>query len=121
MIATSTEEQDRPLEWLSRLQDAGAYGALVEDAGSLALAAHRLAAAVCRARSVPTELPTLSELQVAARTITLACGLPAPTARAMLQACALAGCLVIEPIERAPAPRSMAPRWIDGDASGYAY
>jgi hypothetical protein len=68
----STEENDRPAEWLRRFdEDAGRYHALVRESGGLAIAAYRLARAHCRVQPVPTGVPTHTELWAAARHISL--------------------------------------------------
>ncbi len=71
----TTEEVDRPTEWLRSLcEDRRQYRRLLADAGSLALAAYRLARARCRVQPVPSWVPTLSELRVAAEEIARAAG-----------------------------------------------
>ena len=100
----TTAEQERPAEWLDALKDEGGYGRLLADAGSLAVAAHRLARALCRTREIPSSLPTLRELEAAARLLAQTCDLATPSGRVLLQACDLAGLDVIEPIERTPTP-----------------
>jgi hypothetical protein len=100
----STAERERPAEWLDALRDEGGYGRLLADAGSLAVAAHRVACALCRTQAMPSALPTLRELEVAARLVAGACGLSAPSGRVLLQTCDLAGLDVIEPLERTPSP-----------------
>ena len=68
----STEENDRPAEWLRRFdEDAGRYHALVRESGGLAIAAYRLARAHCRVQPVPNGVPTHTELWAAARRISL--------------------------------------------------
>jgi hypothetical protein len=77
----STEESDRPAEWLRRFdEDAGRYVALMRESGGLALAAYRLARAHCRVQPVPSGVPTHTELWAAARRITLRVPVPAATA-----------------------------------------
>lgn len=64
------DEIERPSEWLRRLrEDPQCYHLLLEDAGSLALAAHRIACARCRTRPTAMNVPTGSELHAAAREI----------------------------------------------------
>jgi len=66
----SKEELERPVEWLRRLQEEPRrYGHLVEETGSLVLAAHRLASARCRAGARWASVPTGTELHAAAREI----------------------------------------------------
>lgn len=70
-MITSTEEIERPTEWLRSLEEGRqSYQWLLHDAGSLATAAYRLACARCRVQPVPTGIPTARELYAAARTIT---------------------------------------------------
>ena len=116
----STAERERPAEWLDALRDEGGYGRLLSDAGSLAVAAHRVACALCRTRAMPSALPTLRELEAAARLVAGACGVAAPSSRVLLQTCDLAGLDVIEPLERTPSPLRVAEHRID-DVQAYAY
>ncbi len=70
MITRNTEEAQRPLEWLLRFEeDARRYRALLEDSGSLAVAAYRLARARCRVQPTPSKVPTPMELWAAAQSI----------------------------------------------------
>jgi hypothetical protein len=121
MMVRITAEQERPAEWLDALKDGGGYRALVDEAGSLGVAAHRLARALCRVCPTPMALPTLRELVAAARVLGEECSLPVPSAQALLQACDLEDLVVIEPLERTPAPRRVAIRPADGEAAMYAY
>jgi hypothetical protein len=106
MMFPTSEEQERPAEWLSRLLGSGGYRALLKETASLPLAAYRLSCAICRVRPVTMAVPTLGELTAAARTLAAACDQTAPSASALLEACADAGLLVIEPMTRAIASRS---------------
>lgn len=100
-MSTSTEETERPTEWLRSLQEGRrAYRWLVEDAGSLALAAYRLARARCRVQPVPTLIPTVTELGAAARRIQAATGSPALCLVLLIDECEAAGLPVIAPISR---------------------
>ena len=64
------EELERPGEWLRRLrEDSGLYGSLLDEAGSLALAAHRVASARCRIGATAVAVPNGRELYAAAREI----------------------------------------------------
>ena len=99
-MITSTDEIERPTEWLRSLQEGRRdYHWLLCDAGSLALAAYRLACARCRVQPVPTRIPTARELYAAARTIARFVGhrdIPQP---ALLVAdCNFAGLPVIAPL-----------------------
>ena len=116
----STAEQERPAEWLEALKDEG-YGQLLASAGSIAVAAHRLARALCRSRELPSSLPTLRELEAAARLLAEDCELAVPSSRVLAQTCELAGLDVIEPIERTPTPPASLVRRIDVDVRAYAY
>lgn len=97
MIAT-TEEQERPHEWIQRIVEGREYRSLVDDAGDIAFAAYRLARALCRIRPVPTSVPTLRELVAAAVEIGNACGIRVPPTTHLAEACDAAGLLVIEPV-----------------------
>ena len=116
----ATAEQERPAEWLETLQDDGAYEWLLADSGSLAVAAHRLARATCRTRALPSSLPTVRELEAAARALSDVCGIAVPSTRCLLQSCELADLVVIEPLERTPSPRR-ATYSVDTDAAAHSY
>lgn len=99
----STEEIERPTEWLRSLQEGRRqYRWLLEDAGSLALAAYRLSRARCRVQPVPSMIPTLGELCAAARFIRRETGTkaPVPCASLLLADCEAAGLEVIAPASR---------------------
>jgi hypothetical protein len=119
--ASNSAEQERPAEWLDALKDEGGYEGLLGDAGGLAAAAHRLARAICRTRSIPTSLPTVRELESAARTLAAECEVAVPSTLVLVQACELAGLTVIEPMERTPTPRRVASYAIDTEATAYSY
>jgi hypothetical protein len=106
MMPTS-EEQDRPHEWILRIVEGREYGALVDDAGDLALAAYRLARALCRIRPVPTSVPTLREIAAAAAEIADACGMFVPSGTSLVEACEAAGFVVIEPVFRVVQKRAV--------------
>jgi hypothetical protein len=97
MTATN-EEQERPHEWIQRIVEGGEYRSLLDEAGDIALAAYRLARALCRIRPVPTSVPTLRELVAAAAEIGNACGLRVPPGMHLAEACEAQGLLVIEPL-----------------------
>lgn len=64
------EEIERPNEWLRQLQEEPQrYRLLLDDAGSLALAAHRIACARCRTGATSMAVPTGTEVHAAAREI----------------------------------------------------
>jgi hypothetical protein len=66
-----------PIEWLRGLdENEGGYAALLDEAGSLAVAAFKLAKARCQVWATPTEVPTSRELRAAARVIAERVGLP---------------------------------------------
>ena len=100
MITTSAEELERPGEWLRAVLEGRHYRWLLEDAGSLAVAAYRLARARCRIQPMPTPIPTLAELCVAARRMAEGCGLSQPPVALILDECDRAGLLVIAPASR---------------------
>jgi hypothetical protein len=70
MKSRCTEEAHRPAEWLLRFEEnRHRYLELLEESGSLAVAAYRLARARCRVQPVSCAVPTSSELWSAARRI----------------------------------------------------
>lgn len=100
-MSRNTEETERPTEWLRSLQEGRrAYRWLVEDAGSLAVAAYRLARARCRVQPVPTLIPTVTELCAAARRIHEATGGALLCTSLLLDECEAAGLQVIAPLSR---------------------
>ena len=100
MITTSAEELERPGEWLRAMFEGRRYRWLLEDAGSVTVAAYRLARARCRIQPMPTPIPTLAELCVAVRSVAEGCGLSEPPMALMLDECDRAGLLVIAPVSR---------------------
>lgn len=59
-----------PIEWLNELiQERDGYRRLLEQSGSLTVAAHRLAQARCITRERSTHVPTRVEVRAAAREI----------------------------------------------------
>lgn len=105
MRITTTEETERPTEWLRRLAENRAlYQKLIESAGGLALAAYRLARARCRVQAVPTTVPTVAELRVAAHEITRYVGMRTTLHVGQLIAdCEQAGLPVIVPMNASAA------------------
>lgn len=99
VMICSTDELERPAEWLRRFADgAPAYRALLEESGSLAVAAHRLACARCRIQPMAFSVPTLSELRSAVDDIASGAGLPRVDHIGVIVAdCALEGLPVILP------------------------
>jgi hypothetical protein len=97
----TTDERERPTEWLRRLnEDRSRYAELVADSESIALAAYRIARA--RLRVQPTgaaRVPTMAELKVAAAEICRRTGLSVsyPPSQ-LLDDCEHAGFPVIAPI-----------------------
>lgn len=55
------------LEWL--LENRSRYRMLLDESGSLALAAHRLAKARCQVSAISTDVPNAREVHAAAREI----------------------------------------------------
>jgi hypothetical protein len=100
MITTSAEELERPGEWLRAVLEGRRYRWLLDDAGSVAVAAYRVARARCRVQPMPTPIPTLAELCVAARSVAEGCGLAEPPTALMLDECDRAGLIVIAPVSR---------------------
>ena len=103
-------EHERPIEWLSDVVHGREYRWLLEDAGSLAAAAYRLARARCRIQPVPTQLPTATEVCAAARIIVEATGatIVLPCAETLLDACEDGGMDVIVPVPSRARGRSRA-------------
>ena len=67
-----------PIEWLNGIvEKRDGYRRLVNQTGSLSVAAWHLAKAKCQVWEVPTEVPTSAEVRAAARTIARHAGLPA--------------------------------------------
>jgi hypothetical protein len=101
----SSEEIERPTEWLRRLsENRGLYRQLLEHAGSVALAAYRLARARCRIQPVPSAVPTVAELKVAVHEIARFAGLASRLHIGQIVAdCEHAGLPVIVPISASAA------------------
>jgi len=104
MLLVTTDVRDRaahragaPIEWLfSVLADREGHRRLLEESGSMAIAAFRLAWARCKTAANPTEVPTTHELRGAAREIARRTGLVhVPSLREMVAECEAAGLLVI--------------------------
>lgn len=105
MKIVTSEEVERPTEWLRHLaENRVMYEKLLHSAGSLALAAYRLAVARCRVQSVSAAVPTLAELRVAADEISRYVGLRSRCPTAQLVAdCEHAGMPVIVPLNASAA------------------
>ena len=101
----SNEEMERPTEWLRRLsENRSLYRQLLDHAGSLAHAAYRLARARCRIQPVPSAVPTISELKVAAHEIARFAELATRLHIGQIVAdCEIAGLPVIVPINASAA------------------
>lgn len=101
----TTDELERPTEWLRRLAENRAlYRQLLDGAGGLAIAAYRLARARCRIQPVPNAIPTASELRVAADEISRYVGMRFTlSARQLVADCEHAGLPVIVPINASAA------------------
>ncbi|HVU02804.1 MAG TPA: hypothetical protein VHE30_13685 [Polyangiaceae bacterium] len=100
MPNSATEELERPAEWLDGMLLPGRLQKLGEEAGGVPIAAYRLARARCCVTAVPTTVPTLREVAVAARAVSDECGVSPPSDGLLLDACTLAGLVVIEPMNR---------------------
>lgn len=99
----SSDEVERPTEWLHGLmQDPSRYVELLRDAGSVAVAAHRLARARCRVQPLSAAVPSASELRRAALDITQRAGaFPSLRVDELVAECETAGLAVIAPFEAA--------------------
>lgn len=92
------EDSDRPHEWLLKLDsEPHGYARLIEETGSLAEAAYRLARARCRSSDRWTEVPSRSELGAAALRIVTRTGgaRTVPTGLALARECEARGLPVI--------------------------
>lgn len=105
MFITTSEELERPTEWLRRLAENRAlYERLLQSTGSLALAAYRLARARCRVQSVSVGVPTVAELRVAADEIARYTGLKTRChADQLVSDCRDAGLTLIVPMSASAA------------------
>jgi hypothetical protein len=94
-----SDEAERPWEWLRHFaEDRASYELLLEDAGSLPIAAYRLARARCRAQAMPVDVPSLSELRVAADEVAAHTGSdPNHHLGVLIADCVLAGLPLILP------------------------
>lgn len=93
-------DQERPIEWLSRLkEDSSLYASFLQSTGSLAVAAYRLARARCQIQPVWTSIPTVRELLVAAREIVRHTGCAFYPAN-LVDECLTSGLMVITPISQ---------------------
>lgn len=101
----TTDELERPTEWLRRLAENRAlYRQLLDGAGSLAVAAYRLARARCRVQPVPNAIPTAAEVRVAADEIARYVGMRFTlSVRQLVADCEHAGLAVIVPINASAA------------------
>ena len=103
MQLVTTDVRDRaahragaPIEWLfTVLADREGHRRLLEESGSMAIAAFRLAWARCKTAANPTEVPSTHELRGAAREIARRSGGHVPSLREMVAECEAAGLLVI--------------------------
>lgn len=97
-------EHHRPAEWLRQLLELPrGYATLVEESGSLARAAYRLASARCRVHTLPCNLPTLRELGAAATELCRALNRERPCPRTLARECERMGLHVILPLTRSAA------------------
>ena len=98
------EEIERPAEWLRRLDENDGYAQLVNDSGSLAVAAYRLALARRKTAALGGGMPTVRELSVAATLIAARVpGQAAPSAEMLASECEHSGCRLLGDIAGAPA------------------
>ncbi len=86
-----------PIEWLlSVLAEREGHRRLLDESGSVAIAAFRLAWARAKTSAVPSDVPTTHELRGAAREIARRAGLDRlPSLGDMVAECEAAGLLVI--------------------------
>lgn len=86
-----------PIEWLNELiQERDGYRRLLDEAGSLSAAAHRLARAKCLAWQQSTGVPSRAELRAAAREIASRVpGTPVPEMAILIRDCEDLGLSVI--------------------------
>jgi hypothetical protein len=101
ITSVSFQELERPTEWLRSLaEDPRAWQRLLQDAGSFAAAAHRLAVARCRTAAVPARVPTERELAAAAIELAQRVGHVQPSNEVLFAECERDGLVVIEPLGR---------------------
>ena len=86
-----------PIEWLfSVLADRDGHRRLLDESGSIAIAAFQLACARCRTSPLPTEVPSALEVRGAAREIARRSGVDrVPSLADLVAECEAAGYLVI--------------------------
>jgi hypothetical protein len=86
-----------PIEWLfSVLADQQGHRRLLDESGSIAIAAFRLACARCKTAAVPSEVPSALEVRGAAREIARRSGVDrVPSLADLVAECEAAGYLVI--------------------------
>jgi hypothetical protein len=86
-----------PIEWLfTVLAEEAGHRRLLDESGSIAIAAFRLACARCRTSATPSDVPTTLELRGAAREIARRSGLDRiPSLADLVAECEAAGHLVI--------------------------
>ena len=98
------EQRDRaahragaPIEWLfTVIADPHGHRRLLDESGSMAIAAFRLARARCKTAAVPSDVPSTHELRGAAREIARRSGVGrVPSLADMVAECEAAGHLVI--------------------------
>lgn len=87
------EENERPAEWLRRLDENDGHAELVRESGSLAVAAYRLAVARRKTAAVGGGMPTVRELSVAAALIAARVpGVEASSPEHLASECEHSGC-----------------------------
>jgi len=101
VVTQSSEERERPHEWLRSLTESPVgFAWLLGDSASFGVAAYRLARALGRIQSVANHVPTSTELVAAARRIAVAAGGTPPSHAVLLDECSEAGLPVIAPLSR---------------------
>lgn len=85
-----------PIEWLNTLMEQrDGFLRLMEDAGSLPVAAWRLARARCQTWEVPTDVPSTSDVVAAARLIARRVGGHVPESTVLAAECESLGLMVV--------------------------
>ncbi len=105
MPSRITEEAQRPAEWLRRFDERReSYLELLEDSGSLAVAAFRLARARCRIQPVGCSVPSKTELWSAAHRIAaqMSTTEQTPSSSRLMAECEAQGLIGARPSPRRP-------------------
>lgn len=99
----SFDDTERPTELLRKLEERRiTYTELIQDSGSLAVAAYRIARARCLAGSLTATVPTLRELAAAATEVINRATITGftPDAAILAGECEQMGLVVITPLSR---------------------